>query len=88
VEDYLGLSNYEILEIQEDRFFQAMEFVLKANLKTRNRYHSLVVIHGVGEGVLKERIRKITREKYELFFDDASYVRYSRGATEIFLNRN
>ena len=84
----MGLSNYEILEIQEDRFFQAMEFVLKANLKTRNRYHSLVVIHGVGEGVLKERIRKITREKYELFFDDASYVRYSRGATEIFLNRN
>jgi dsDNA-specific endonuclease/ATPase MutS2 len=44
----------------------------------------MVVIHGVGEGVLKQEIRKELKEFYPHFdFYDASYQEYGYGATEI-----
>ena len=43
----------------------------------------IIVIHGVGEGVLKNEIRSFLSKKENLEFFDASYADYGKGATEI-----
>lgn len=87
-DDFYGMSNFEMLRLQEDCFVQKLEDLIKYNKTKKHNYHTLVAIHGVGEGVLKERIRKIVRENYELHFSDGSYTKYRYGATEIYLDSN
>ncbi len=74
---YKGLSNFEILSIQLRSF---KNFLARAKA---NNIQKLVVIHGVGEGILKNEIRNhlATIEQYDFF--DASYLEYGKGATEI-----
>jgi dsDNA-specific endonuclease/ATPase MutS2 len=54
------------------------------NVAIRSKIKKLIVIHGVGEGVLKSAIRKELMEHYYQYeFHDASYSDYGYGATEI-----
>lgn len=82
-DSHKGLSNYEILQIQLRKFKQ---FLDKAKA---NHLSKIVVIHGVGEGVLKSEIRLFLQgspNQYEFF--DASYLEYGKGATEVRIRYN
>jgi dsDNA-specific endonuclease/ATPase MutS2 len=75
-DDYLKLSDGEILEIQLKRFYS----VLEEAINDRNR--KIVFIHGVGNGKLKYEIRKALDTKYPgLEYQDASFKDYGFGAT-------
>lgn len=76
VKNHRHLSNYEIVQIQ----ISHCEFTIKKAIK--NNVCSLIVIHGKGEGVLKEEVRKILK-KYPVETMDADYRTYGLGATEV-----
>jgi len=81
IEDYSQKENYELLHIQLD-FFSKM---LKSAIE--NKFKKIIFIHGVGNGRLKqEMILKIRNEYPELKYQDASYFRYGKGATEIIIS--
>ena len=75
-DNHRNLSNYEIVRIQ----ISHCEFTIEKALK--NNVSKLVVIHGKGEGVLKEEIRQLLN-KYPVEAKDADYRIYGLGATEV-----
>lgn len=77
VEDPSRFSDGEKLSFQLDYF----ERMLNTAIKQRKR--RLVVIHGVGEGVLREEVRKALQFYEGCRFDDADPRRYGYGATAI-----
>lgn len=77
VDNSRGMSNYEILKIQMSEF---KKFFSKAK---SHRIPKIVLIHGVGEGVLKNEIRTYLSQQDHLEFYDASYLEYGKGATEV-----
>lgn len=82
VSDVRGLSNFEMLTIQLEAFGDALEEAI------RNHQQSLIVIHGVGKGRLKEEIHAILRTIAEVeFFQHDWNPRYGYGATEIFFRQ-
>lgn len=77
-----GLSNFEMLTIQLEVFEDALTEAI------RNRQQSLIVIHGVGKGRLKEEIHTLLRSVAEVdFFQHDWNPRYGYGATEIFFRQ-
>lgn len=78
IDSYKGMSNGEILKIQMTRFKRFL------NNSIDRRQRKVVVIHGVGEGVLRHEIRK-ELDIYHPYFEyyDASYEEFGYGATEI-----
>ena len=72
-----NLTNTEILLKQMSNFKNTF---LKARDK---RIQKLVVIHGVGEGVLKNEIRSYLSKQENIEYFDASYLEYGKGATEV-----
>ncbi len=80
LDDTRGLSNREMLEIQMKEFHT----IMKDNEKNKNR--KIVFIHGVGNGVLKNEIRKELERKYKWHsFQDASFANYGYGATMVII---
>lgn len=79
VEDLRGLSNFQIVSIQIDAFHTALQNAID------KKAYSLVVIHGVGNGVLKNEICKIIKNEYGFRYQDASLARYGKGATEVLI---
>jgi len=78
-EDWKRLSNYEILSLQLKTFEKYYHLALVHHLP------SLIVIHGVGEGVLRNEIHDILRLKKEVkSFVNQYDPRFGYGATEIF----
>lgn len=75
VDNHRNLSNYEIVQIQ----IRHCEFTIEKAIK--NNVSRLVVIHGKGEGVLKEEVRQLLK-KYPVEAKDADYRIYGLGATE------
>jgi hypothetical protein len=76
VDDFKGLSNGEILELQMERFKSELKQAMAQGPK------KLVFIHGVGNGVLKLEIRKeLDRLFKKLTYQDASFKEYGYGAT-------
>ncbi|MBL0232878.1 MAG: Smr/MutS family protein [Chitinophagaceae bacterium] len=77
--DWKGLSNYEILDIQLKAFEKFY------HLAVVHHFPSMIVIHGVGEGVLRDEIHDILRLKKEVgSFVNQYHPAYGFGATEIF----
>lgn len=78
IDSFKGMSNGEILKIQMTRFKRFL------NNSIDRRQRKVVVIHGVGEGVLRHEIRK-ELDIYHPYFEyyDASYEEFGYGATEI-----
>ena len=75
------LSNYEILQMQLKAFEKYYE------LAVLHYQSSLIIIHGVGEGVLKEEIHIILKNKKEVkSFVNQYNALYGYGATEIFFS--
>ena len=53
----------------------------------RNGKRKLIVIHGVGEGVLREEVRRMLQYYDTVQFHDADMRRYGVGATEVIIHR-
>ena len=81
-ESHRGFTNYEILTKQLREF---RHFFKKAKEK---RVAKLVVIHGVGEGILKEEIRSYLEKQIGAEYYDADFREYGKGATTIELHYN
>lgn len=80
VESELGLTPGDKLNIQ------IKEFERQLNQAVQDRIKRIVFIHGVGNGVLKMKIRSILDHDYKKFkYQDASFQKYKYGATIVFL---
>lgn len=80
LEDTRGLSNHEMLEIQMGRFRNEIETAIQNNVRR------IVFIHGIGNGTLKQELRKELSTKYKkYYFQDASFKEYGYGATMVIL---
>jgi len=78
-EDWQGMSNFEILSMQLKTFEKYYQLSLV------HHQPSLIVIHGVGEGKLRDEIHELLRAKSEVrSFTNQYHPRYGFGATEIF----
>lgn len=74
-----GLNNFEILSLQIKEFEKYYE------LSLLHFQPSLIVIHGVGEGVLRDEIHERLRNKKEVkSFVNQYHPLYGYGATEVF----
>ncbi len=73
------MSNGEMLEYQLDTFNK----VLAENKKNKNK--RIVFIHGVGNGVLKQRIRHELQKYPRYIVQDASFQEYGWGATMVII---
>jgi hypothetical protein len=77
--DWSRMSNYEIVDLQLKTFEKFY------HLAVAHRQPSLIVIHGVGEGVLRDEIHDILRLKKEVkSFVNQYHPNFGYGATEIF----
>jgi Smr domain len=78
-DNWKQMSNYEILSLQLKTFEKYY------HLAVVHHQHSLIVIHGVGEGVLRDAIHEALRLKKEVkSFVNQFHPAYGYGATEIF----
>ncbi|PWH87124.1 Smr/MutS family protein [Brumimicrobium oceani] len=77
MESERGLSNGQLLSHQ---LLEFKRFFRKAREKSIRK---LVVIHGVGEGVLKSEIRQFLEGKEGIDFYDADFRKYGKGATTV-----
>lgn len=80
IEDYRGLSNGEMLNIQLNHFKKHLENAIA------NKVKRIVFIHGIGNGTLRTELRKILNENYsDIPYQDASFKEYGYGATMLLL---
>jgi hypothetical protein len=78
-ENWKNMSNFEILTLQ----LQTLEKYIDINIA--HHLPSMIAIHGVGTGKLRDEIHEILRLKREVkFFVNQYDARYGYGATEIF----
>lgn len=82
VEDETRLSQGEKLKYQLAYFERALEAAI------RDGKRKLIVIHGVGEGVLREEVRRMLLFYEGVRFHDANMSRYGSGATEVEILRH
>lgn len=82
VDDERTLSHGEKMEFQLRFFERSLESAIK------NGKRKLIVIHGVGEGKLREEVRRLLQYYESVQFHDADMRRYGAGATEVVILRN
>ena len=76
-----ALTSYEMMQLQLNTFEKYFELSVAHNQST------LIVIHGVGEGKLRNEIHEILRLKSEVkSFVNQFHPLYGYGATEIYFN--
>jgi len=82
VDSAAGLSNKEMLDLQMERFRSEMEKAIG------NGTRRIVFIHGVGQGTLKNELRRELETKYRKYdIQDASFREYGYGATMVILRK-
>lgn len=82
IDDTTGLSNKEMLDLQMDKFREEMDAAIKSKSK------KIVFIHGLGNGTLKNELRRELSYKYKKYpFQDASFQEYGYGATMVVLKK-
>lgn len=82
IDSHNGMSNFEILSIQMTNFRRFL------NASVAKQHKKIVVVHGVGEGVLRNEIRKdLDTYHTHLEYYDAPYNEFGFGATEIRLRK-
>lgn len=82
VEDETRLQQGERLKYQLAYFERALEGAI------RDGKRKLIVIHGVGEGVLREEVRRMLQFYEGVRFQDADMRQYGSGATEVEILRH
>jgi hypothetical protein len=81
-QDYTKLSPHEILTIQMGVFERMLGSAIAF------RYTSVVFIHGIGNGTLKQAIIQRLAEYEDIEFRSASFTKYGNGAIELIIHRN
>ena len=81
-QDYTNLSPHEILTIQMGVFERMLGSAIAF------RYTSVVFIHGIGNGTLKQAIIQRLAEYEDIEFRSASFAKYGNGAIELVIHRN
>lgn len=82
IDDTTGLSNKEMLDLQMNHFREKMDEAIKKQVK------KVVFIHGLGNGTLKQEVRRELGHKYKKYnFQDASFQEYGYGATMVILRK-
>lgn len=76
-----GMNNYDILNIQVDTAKRQLDFAIK------NRIQKVILIHGVGEGILKAELDFLLNRYSDISFQEASFQKYGFGATEVYINQ-
>jgi len=83
LDNMAGLSAKEMLEYQMKIFNEKMEDAIASK-----KIKKVIFIHGLGNGVLKQKIRHELTAKYKKYsFQDASFREYGYGATMVILKR-
>lgn len=82
VEHTKNLSNFDMLNIQLDTAKRQIQFAKQKRIKR------VILIHGVGQGVLKAELETLLRRDEEVNFYDADYKTYGLGATEVYIYEN
>ncbi len=77
IENPEGLSNFEMLNIQLEKFENELDDAIYKNMK------KIIFIHGVGNGRLKQEIVSRLNKTKGVTFHDASYKDYGFGATQV-----
>ena len=81
LDDERGLTPHEMFEIQMKKFREEMTSAIKNPYAKR-----IIFIHGRGNGVLKEEIRRELSRKFPKYqYQDASFEEYGFGATMVLL---
>lgn len=70
-----AMTNSEMIELQTHRLEQFIHSCMEKSVS------EFVVIHGVGEGVLRNEIRKVLQSHGNINFNDADFREYGAGAT-------
>ena len=81
VKSVRGMDKYDILSKQIQLAKQKLEYCISKGIS------KLVLIHGVGEGVLKSELQYLLNN-YNVRYYDASYQKYGQGATEVYIYKN
>ncbi|MGQ7868786.1 DUF2027 domain-containing protein [Sunxiuqinia sp. sy24] len=82
IDDTTGLSNKEMLDLQMKHFHEKLDEAIKKQVK------KVVFIHGLGNGTLKQELRRELSHKYKRYaFQDASFQEYGYGATMVILRK-
>jgi len=80
-DNFKGLSSFEILTLQLNTFEKYYE------LSLAHRQPTLIIIHGIGEGKLRDEIHESLRLKKDVkTFVNQFHPLYGFGATEIYFN--
>ena len=77
-----NLTNFDKLNIQLEEAKRAMDFAIS------KRYNRVVLIHGVGDGVLKSELEYLLKRYENIVIQEASYGKYGLGAMEIYIKQN
>lgn len=77
VDNTAGLSNFEMLNIQLERFEKELDAAIEKHMR------KIIFIHGVGNGRLKQEIQSALKKTQGVTFQDASYKEYGFGATQV-----
>lgn len=78
-EDYEKMSDHQKLDFQLKYFEKILDEAFLIKLQR------LIAIHGVGKGSLKDELCKTLNKIEGVHYFDASYTKYGKGATEIWL---
>ncbi len=78
LDDYSGMNNGQIIQVQLNHLQKAI------NKAIANRYKKLIVIHGIGNGRLKQEVRSVLSLQNLQYFD-GKYSQYGYGATEVII---
>jgi hypothetical protein len=82
IDDTRGLTNTDMLKLQMDTFRKELDGAIGSGVK------KIVFIHGVGDGVLKNELRRELGRKYSKYpYQDASFREYGFGATMVILRK-
>lgn len=73
-----GMTNHEIVMYQLNAVSKAIQETNKKN------FSKIVFIHGIGKGKLRYELEILLKKK-EIYFQDASFQKYGRGAIEVIL---
>jgi len=84
LDDFVGFSNAEIIEVQLNCFREHLNNAFK------DKVRKIVFIHGIGNGTLKNSLRHEleTIHKKKCYYQDASFKEYGFGATLVFVRQN
>jgi hypothetical protein len=82
LDNFSNLTNTEMVTIQMNQFHEQITRAIKSEVK------KIVFIHGVGNGTLKNELRRELQRKYSKYhFQDASFREYGYGATMVILRK-